>query len=470
MINEPARAPGDAEPHEANERPHRRPRTPWEKIKKRLGGMLLRGALRSLVIQILGAGLGVAVQAFLAHVLGAERFGHYAYTLTLLSVFAVFARMGLDTGTVRFVAAYQASGQIGLMRGFLRRTWRTGFFASLVVAAVVAAGAYALKSLGKLDDELFELFLLLALLLPINARFEISNSALLAFKQVVRAKAPGSLLRPLLIAGTVYVLARVLGRDVDAAGLMWIYIGSGVALSLVNGLFLWRALPEGYSSAAVEERLDEWRKTVVPFLVLAALGMLNNSIDMILIGPLRGTTEAGLYAVPTRLVKLISFGLIAVNSMFPAMISELHSQQKMAELQRLVTLSARVACAFTVPVSLVLIFGGRYILSFYPPEFQASYWPMAILSIGQIVNAATGSVGFLLAMTGRERVSMRILAASLALNVVANLALVPRYGMLGAAVGTTVAMTAWNVAMVVAVRRSLGVMPSALGGRYVPRS
>jgi O-antigen/teichoic acid export membrane protein len=95
---------------------------------------------------------------------------------------------------------------------------------------------------------------------------------------------------------------------------------------------------------------------------------------------------------------------------------------------------------------------------------------MAILSVGQIVNAATGSVGFLLAMTGRERVSMRILVASLALNVVANLALVPRYGMLGAAVGTTLAMTVWNVAMVVAVRRSLGVMPSALGGRYVPRS
>ena len=43
------------------------------------------------------------------------------------------------------------------------------------------------------------------------------------------------------------------------------------------------------------------------------------------------------------------------------------------------------------------------------------------------------------------------------LNIILNLVLVPRFGIVGAALATTISMVVWNVLLVIAVRKKLGV-------------
>jgi O-antigen/teichoic acid export membrane protein len=81
-----------------------------------------------------------------------------------------------------------------------------------------------------------------------------------------------------------------------------------------------------------------------------------------------------------------------------------------------------------------------------------------------------GSVAVLLSMTRNELSLARGLAVAALFNAGANLALIPRFGMAGAALATAVTMLLWNLALARAVKARLGVSAWAFGGRAAPRS
>ena len=70
-----------------------------------------------------------------------------------------------------------------------------------------------------------------------------------------------------------------------------------------------------------------------------------------------------------------------------------------------------------------------------------------------------GPVGHVLTMSGRSALNFADNAAALVVNVALNLLLVPRFGLLGAAVSWSVAIVGVNAARVIQVRRLFGVSP-----------
>jgi O-antigen/teichoic acid export membrane protein len=86
---------------------------------------------------------------------------------------------------------------------------------------------------------------------------------------------------------------------------------------------------------------------------------------------------------------------------------------------------------------------------------------LLILAGGQLINALAGSVGLLMAMTGHQVESSIVLAVSAGLNVGLNYLLIPRYGLVGAALATGISTVVWNVTLAVRVRRLLGVRSTA---------
>jgi len=93
----------------------------------------------------------------------------------------------------------------------------------------------------------------------------------------------------------------------------------------------------------------------------------------------------------------------------------------------------------------------------FGPEYDASYGPLLILIAGQAVNSAAGSVGFLLNMTGHERDTAAGMGVAVALNLALNLALIPSWGILGAATATAFSMAVWNGLLWWRVWRKLGI-------------
>jgi O-antigen/teichoic acid export membrane protein len=162
--------------------------------------------------------------------------------------------------------------------------------------------------------------------------------------------------------------------------------------------------------------------------------------------------------VAVSIATLVAFGLQAVTMVVAPHFARLYTQNDMARLQRLVTLSARAILAVALPVVLVLVLFGEPLLRLiFGEEYSGGYTPMAILAGGQLVNAAIGSVGVLLNMTGHERETARGVAIAAAANVALNLLLIPPFGLNGAALATALSMTLWNLVLWQAVRLRLNI-------------
>jgi O-antigen/teichoic acid export membrane protein len=92
---------------------------------------------------------------------------------------------------------------------------------------------------------------------------------------------------------------------------------------------------------------------------------------------------------------------------------------------------------------------------------------MAVLALGQTVNAATGPCGHMVTMAGRTDLVLGNSVAALVINIVLNLVLIPPYGIIGAGVAWGISIVAWNLIRLYQAWRVLHMHPF---GPWVPRT
>ena len=88
----------------------------------------------------------------------------------------------------------------------------------------------------------------------------------------------------------------------------------------------------------------------------------------------------------------------------------------------------------SAPLFVPLVFG---------EEYQASVLPLVVLLFGQVVWAAGAIHGRSLLAHGFVRANFSASAIAAAINIVANLTLIPLYGIIGAAVATAFSQLLW---------------------------
>ena len=97
----------------------------------------------------------------------------------------------------------------------------------------------------------------------------------------------------------------------------------------------------------------------------------------------------------------------------------------------------------------------KIVLSYFGKEFLLGHNILIILVFGQIINAATGSVGIFLNMTGNQKVLRNIIIATAVFVVMGYYLVIPIYGMLGAAIISVIGTTILNVFSAIYVYRKL---------------
>ena len=290
-------------------------------------------------------------------------------------------------------------------------------------------------------------------------------AALRGLQHVILGQLPERILRPLILLVLIVVFwvmfpARAIGPDV-AMGLNVL----AALVAFLTGAWLLRKLrPQELMARPVPEyRAGTWIKAALPLAFVAGMFLINSYTDIISLGIFMSPADVGVYRVVVAGAAMVVFALNALNMIFAPRMARLHALNEMEGLQRLATMSARMALLLAVPVLLLFVFLGKWILgSVFGAAFAGGYQALIILSVGQLANAGMGSVGMLLNMTGHERDTARALGVSAATNVVLNLVLIPLLGINGAASATAISMALWNVIMWRAVYYRLGIQSAAI--------
>jgi O-antigen/teichoic acid export membrane protein len=159
------------------------------------------------------------------------------------------------------------------------------------------------------------------------------------------------------------------------------------------------------------------------------------------------------------LVGFVPVALQSVNQIFSPGIAELHANGNHSLLQRLYTTLTKWILALTIPLGLTIVIFARPLMGIFGSDFEAGAAVLIVGTIGQLVNCAVGSVGYLLLMSGHQNQMLKIQTVNAVLMTTLSVLLVPRFGIRGAACAAAVSVAVTNLWSLSAVYRRLRLFP-----------
>jgi O-antigen/teichoic acid export membrane protein len=430
---------------------------------------LLRGASIAGFLKALGAILAFGLSVVLGRALGAEAAGVYFLAFTIATIAATIGRVGLDSAVIRFVAADASTDDWAGVSAIYQKTLSIGLICSSLIAAVLYFSASLLSDRAFSDPALAAPLRIMAVaIIPLSLSVLVSR-ALLGLSRVRDSILVFTILPTgFALAGT-WALAPAWGVNGAAAA----YVIAVIA-ALVYGWIVWRRTFESRSIALQIQRVmsptGKLLRSGAPLLIGALFHLMIQMSGTLMLGIWADNTDVSRYAVAWRTATLISFVLLAVNTIAQPKFAELYAQRDMESLAATAQKATLLMTAFAAPFFLVLLAVPGYIMSVFGSDFAAGATSLQILSVGQFVNVIAGSVGVLLVMSGHER-DFRNVQIVVALVVLAlNIMLIPRYGDVGAALAAATALIIQNVLFGFFVWTRLGILminPRAVSRRSV---
>lgn len=186
----------------------------------------------------------------------------------------------------------------------------------------------------------------------------------------------------------------------------------------------------------------QWFKTLLkmsaPFALAGIFFKLSGSVDTIMLETLAGERYVGWYSVAFKLTFALTVlpGAFA-TSFYPAM-SYYFSRDK-TKLAHLFEKSMFYLIAISLPISVGACLLAESVITYiYGPVFGAARIPLQIFMGSLIFVFCNYPVGNLLNACNRQTINTINMGIALALNVILNIFLIPRYNYVGAAVAAAI--------------------------------
>jgi O-antigen/teichoic acid export membrane protein len=315
-----------------------------------------------------------------------------------------------------------------------RSVMRTGLVGTTALALAIAAlmivfrGAIASRILQRPDEESLVVLIAVSVVALNTWRFvsEVMRVRLLAFNYLATTLLAASITTVLGVVGVV-----ALGWRVDGIFLA-IVIGNGIAAAY--GVTVVRKSLVGRFSRSHLRRMLAFGLPLVPATLASWALML---VDRIILARLGSLAQVGEYAIANRLASLLTIGmtafLFALTPFLFATYSEDPAQEKAARGRTLTYLTFVLALT-----GLVLTLFAQEILNVIAPGFESAYKAVGPLMLGMLAYGLVSllATGIALARSTGRGALLTVLAA--ATNIGLNFALIPRFGIVGAAAATAI--------------------------------
>jgi len=402
---------------------------------------------------------GYLFKVYLARVLGAEILGLYALGMTVAGLFSIFGALGLPQAAVRFVAAYRARKDHEGLRSFVGKSTVLLLALNLFLGGIVVlVGPWLVKKFYHAPTLVPYLGFFAAIML-LGALTNFWSQVLVGYRDVSSRAVINN-----FFGGTLTIVLTITFFALRGKGLGEYLSAQLITLVLVLILLLAvarRLTP--VEARGLSPRFQPFPREVLHFSTavfgIDFLKFLLAHSDKVLIGTYLNPREVGIYSVAAAIVVYVAVVLQSVNQIFAPTIADLHARQELQVLSRLFQTLTKWIIGLTLPLASVVIAFARPIMGIFGGSFESG-WPILVLgTLGQLVSCGVGSVGMLLLMSGNQRRLLRVQIGMAVVMLTLNIFLIPKLGILGAAIGAAVTNAGTNLWNLVEVRRVLGLSP-----------
>lgn len=426
-------------------------------------GGLLTVAAQAAVLRALGAVLGLGLYLVIGRLLGAVATGHVFVALSVIGIAAVVTRFGLENTVLRFVAARSATQDPGGAAGIIARALAVVTLASVLAAAGLALAAPWLAQHVFAAPDLAPILSAMAVALVGLNLLTLLGEALKGLSRLPAAMAVNGILHPLTSLALIWPLQDRFG----ATGVAMAYAGGAWVAALV-GLILTGAALRGHWRGCAFPAAEMWASCRPLWVSMIVIRAVQPWVPVLLLSLWASASETAIFGMATRLALAVSFFLLAINGVLAPRFAALHATGDHAAMARLARRYGALVTLAASPVFALFILAGGPVMGLAGPAFAEGGAVLAILAVGQLINAWTGPVGVILMMGGREADMRRLAFLSVALLLGLALWLIPAHGVIGAALASMVAGSTASLVACVLARRLIGSWPMPWLGRLLP--
>jgi O-antigen/teichoic acid export membrane protein len=410
---------------------------------------VVRGTLTFGLASVLQRAAPILLLPLFSRVLTPSEFGQIGVIVTLASALGTVVGLGLETAIFR--GYLKAAGNPGDARAFVNTVGGFALIAPFVLAAVAAASTAPWLS------SVFGVPVVALVLAYLGAAATVSATlvplALLRAQERLRSYFQLAWAQIALTSGLTVVCVAVLG---------WGVIGWMVASTLSAIVLLIRGLSILGHRWTFQIDVGALRAALrfgIPLVPHTAAHWGLATSDRAILGALVPSSVVGAYYVAFLLtlpVNLVSVALSQATQ--PLFVEAASSAQRRTELGRVVTLQAIAVVLVSAMVALLGPPATRILL---PPEFGDASQYIPWLAAGScLFGLYLIPMNAVSVMAGRTRHVWVITIVAAMTNVALNVALVPSFGAMAAAVDTTIGYAILFAGVVLYVRR--------LGGPRIP--
>jgi O-antigen/teichoic acid export membrane protein len=380
--------------------------------------------------------------------------GLFLLGFSILAVLSIFFRLGLDNVILRFLSAHgtDAFAQEKLNRGLL---W--------VATVVIPSTALGMFFSEQIATHIFNkpafgpvLFWML-LALPAMAIFMLLAMAFQAQHRVIIT----TIFQNLGIS-TIFVVAFgylwVEQPEVlNAVTAAQIYAGAAGVIFLA-ALVTWFS-QKGISFNVTSYKDKELTSASANLWVASNMSLITMWSGVLIAGAMVSSQDLAQLSAAQRTASLVSFVIVVVNMVVAPRYAKLWREGELDKIRALAKWSTRAMLLAVIPLVIMIVFFNENIMSIFGSGYFMAGSLLIYMSLGHLFNVATGSVGYLLNMSGHERDFRLVSLVSGPIVIIMTMILTYSYGVAGAAISTGVGIALQNIAAYLMVKIRLGFFP-----------
>ncbi|MBN2542419.1 flippase [bacterium] len=371
--------------------------------------------------------------------LGPEKFGAINIALILVSIVSVISTLGLADGVLRFIPFYKGENN----KKKLKNTFHLALTTSLYLGILMGFLIYMFS--GIIANEIFnnsELQNILKIL-SFGIPFCALNMVLLAHHQAFKR---------VKIQVFVYNFTENIGKlavvlFVFLTGMDLLNIPLGFNLVFLSSTIIYIVVLEYKVFPFFREKSEKvfWDKDLFDYSYpLLFNGIMNFIIfwtDIILIGALLSVYDSGIYNSCLLISSFILFAPELLLPIFLPTITELYASNNIKNVESTFKITAKwIQIASIFLFTVVLFLAKKLLVGFFGVTYSIGAEALVILAFGKTFLALSATPLRAILMMGKSRIVFYTTALCAGLNLLLNFILIPKYGIEGGAIATSIAL------------------------------
>ncbi len=373
--------------------------------------------------QVIGVGANLFYAVAIARYLGSASLGKFAVATSLVFIVTTASDLGLATLTIRDVAKDKSRAQSYLLNIVTLK---------LLLSLVAFAALFITLKLLKTPEDTSLVAYIFGISMVVTA---ISSPAGFLFRAHEKMEYEG-LTAVLGIMASVALSAVFL---IKGYGIMGIAAANLIG-ACISTIAIWIFYLKRFGFPRLSLDFALWRYALTAGVLLgvgAFAWVIYYRVGIVMLSVLRGDEAAGWYNAAYRVFTICNLvPAIFLGALFPRLSSDHDRPQE--ELRALSQRALRYLTILGIPAAMGLaILAPKIIFVVFGPEFGPSIGVLQIISWAIAVTFFANTFGFLtVSIKGKEVMYALFSFIGMVVNISLNLALIPRFGVIGAASAT----------------------------------